>query len=101
MVGRWTGIAIAVLALAACGQPAPKKEKGAENPSRFKGSYAATCRNIAGKGGMLSAECPDTSGIYRPSTIEAAKCIGDIGNQSGFLVCNSQDGVLGGPLVKR
>jgi hypothetical protein len=57
------------------------------------GSFRSTCRNIQTSGSTLSAECADTSGRYRGSSIAFTQCRGDIGNNNGMLSCNGATGV--------
>lgn len=57
------------------------------------GSYQGSCRNVTSLGnGVISAECADSSGRYRSTTIQASACQGDIGNQNGMLACNGAVG---------
>jgi len=57
------------------------------------GSYQQSCRNISSLGnGVISAECADSSGRYRSTTLQASACQGDIGNSNGILACNGAVG---------
>jgi hypothetical protein len=52
------------------------------------GSFQGSCRNVKSSNGMLTAECADTGGNYRFSSIPYTQCRGDIGNNNGMLVCS-------------
>jgi hypothetical protein len=52
------------------------------------GSFSQSCRNVRSSNGMLTADCADSGGRFRTSTLPFAKCHGDIGNNNGMLVCN-------------
>ena len=80
--------AMAIFAATGCG----KHKKAAiqsGSPLAYAGSYAQSCRNIAGlDGGFISAECADAKGQFQTSYLQASACKGDIGNNSGVLTCN-------------
>jgi hypothetical protein len=74
------GLAVALSALAAM---------PAEARVGPPGSYRATCRNIHMDGGSLVATCRRMNGRWVPSALPAVRrCVGDIGNDNGRLVCN-------------
>jgi hypothetical protein len=55
-----------------------------------KGSYLETCQNVrdtGGRNGEVSAECRDSKGRYRYSSLRYRECQGDIANVSGQLTC--------------
>jgi hypothetical protein len=53
------------------------------------GSYMQSCRDIRDAGrGQMSAQCRDTRGRYRFTTLNYSGCVGDIGNNDGQLICN-------------
>ena len=60
------------------------------------GSYQQTCRNVQVSGGTISAECADTSGRYRSTSMAYTPCRGDISNNNGALSCNGVNGSVGG-----
>jgi hypothetical protein len=51
------------------------------------GSYQRSCRTYNSVNGVLTAECMDTQGRYRSSTLTTGQCRGDISNQNGMLAC--------------
>lgn len=75
---------------AACG-PAPKSAPAAEAGPKpdFAGSYAASCRDVVTlANGYITAACANGAGDWTQTTLKAAACQGDIGNNAGTLVCN-------------
>lgn len=53
------------------------------------GSYQQSCNAIRDDGrGQLSAQCRDTRGRYRFSSIDYRSCQSEIGNDNGQLFCN-------------
>jgi len=68
------------------------------------GSYRESCRDIWIRGSTLNAVCRTVRGGERPTALNIARCVGDIGNNNGHLVCNGgqpvpprQDGGAGYP----
>ncbi len=85
-------LAAAALATMAGGVAMP----GAADAAPPRGSYRDSCRSVRERGNVLSAECRDTRGRYRDTTLRYRDCVGDIGNNNGQLVCNRRPGG-GGP----
>jgi hypothetical protein len=53
------------------------------------GSYTQSCTGVRDDGrGRMSAQCRDTRGRYRSTTLDYSGCRGDIGNNNGQLICN-------------
>lgn len=80
---------IAALALLAGGgqERAPSQDGGAQRVAP-RGSYADSCSGSYVNQGRLYADCQDTRGNVRGSSIELARCSSsDIGNDNGLLVC--------------
>ena len=65
----------------------------ADRGRRVTGSFEQSCRNIQTSGGTLTADCADSSGRIRHSTMDLGRCRGDIANNDGRLICN--DGFSG------
>lgn len=60
----------------------------AQNRGAPRGSYQATCSGAYVNQGRLYADCRDTRGRMRETSIELARCSSsDIGNDNGLLVC--------------
>lgn len=58
-----------------------------------RGSYAQSCSGAYVNQGRLYADCRDTRGQVRSTSIELARCSSsDIGNDNGRLVCNNVRG---------
>lgn len=58
------------------------------------GSYSQSCSQISFDNGRLTAQCQDTRGGTRRSTLDAAQCgRTDIANDNGILVCGATRGV--------
>lgn len=53
------------------------------------GSYTNSCRNASERGGTLYAECRDSSGRYRSTSLSLRGCSGDIANSGGNLYCSN------------
>lgn len=51
------------------------------------GSYQSSCRNIEIDGNVLHAECQDTRGKWRDSSLDVKGCHGDVNNIDGRLTC--------------
>jgi hypothetical protein len=66
------------------GQPAP----AATAAGQPTGSFQQSCRNVQVQGGAVSAECLDTQGRYRMSSIPYGGCRDGISNNNGVLFCN-------------
>lgn len=60
------------------------------------GSYLDSCRDVREDGPrrdpQLSAQCRDTRGRFRPTSLRYRGCRGDIGNEDGRLVCDGRSG---------
>ena len=53
------------------------------------GSYLRSCRDVAMRGGSLVAVCRRIDRRWQPTRLDAVRrCVGDIGNDNGTLVCN-------------
>lgn len=58
-----------------------------------RGSYQASCSGAYVNQGRLYADCRDTRGRVRETSIELARCSSsDIGNDDGLLVCHGHRG---------
>jgi len=58
-----------------------------------RGSYAQSCTGSYVNQGRLYADCRDTRGRMRETSIELARCSSsDIGNDNGLLVCQGHRG---------
>ncbi len=58
-----------------------------------RGSYAQSCNGAYVNQGRLYADCRDTRGNYRSSSIDLGACSSsDIGNDNGLLVCHNVRG---------
>jgi hypothetical protein len=55
------------------------------------GSYLNSCRYAEERGGVLYAECRDSSGRYRSTSMSLRGCRGDIANNGGRLYCRDGD----------
>jgi hypothetical protein len=54
-----------------------------------RGSYLRSCTHIETYGDRLSADCRRTDGSWARTAIrDVDRCVGDIGNMDGQLVCN-------------
>ncbi len=74
--------ALALVLLALAGAPA--EARGAP-----PGSYLDSCRQIRVQGGALVAMCRKRSGRWVPTSLpNVRRCVGDIGNANGRLVCH-------------
>ena len=87
-------MATASLSLLASGVGLP----GPALAQQASGSFQGSCRNVQTGGGVLTAECADSNGQYRVSSIPFSQCRGDIGNNNGMLVCNGAT-ATGGSIV--
>jgi hypothetical protein len=77
------GAAISFAGLVSAPQTAEAQARGAP-----RGSYAESCSGSYVNQGRLYADCRDTRGNVRSSSIELARCSSsDIGNDNGLLVC--------------
>ena len=52
------------------------------------GTYQRSCWDIRMQGSMLSAVCRTARGREQQTALNVARCIGDIGNNNGNLVCS-------------
>jgi hypothetical protein len=52
------------------------------------GSYQESCGDIRMQGSTLTAMCRTVDGRGRPTALNIARCVGDIGNNNGRLVCS-------------
>lgn len=90
-------MSFAVPALAALAVLVPAQEYAPpqDGPQRGapRGSYAQTCTGSYVNQGRLYADCRDTRGRMRSTSIELARCSSsDIGNDDGLLVCQGVRG---------
>lgn len=77
------GAVLAGAGFAAAPQTAEAQQRGAP-----RGSYAESCSGAYVNQGRLYADCRDTRGRTRSTSIELAPCSSsDIGNDNGLLVC--------------
>lgn len=84
--------AAAVLAIAA-GMMAVPQTADAQARGAPRGSYQQSCSGAYVNQGRLYADCRDTRGGVRESSIQLNRCSNsDIGNQNGLLVCDGQRG---------
>lgn len=80
--------ALAMVGAASIPQSAEAQSRGAP-----RGSYAQTCNGAYVNQGRLYADCRDTRGNYRSSSIELNACSSsDIANDNGLLVCHNVRG---------
>ena len=83
---------LAALAVFAGGE----QSRGGQNDNQRvapRGSYAQSCSGSYVNQGRLYADCRDTRGSVRGSSIELNRCSSsDIGNDNGLLVCNNVRG---------
>jgi hypothetical protein len=64
------------------------------------GSYLRSCTDVRMRGDALVAMCRQPGGRMRRTVLQdVRRCIGDIGNQDGTLVCNQGAGP--GPRQRR
>jgi hypothetical protein len=62
------------------------------------GSYLRSCTDIRMRGDTLLAVCRRADGRMQRSVLaDVNRCVGDIGNQDGELVCNRARGARGAP----
>jgi hypothetical protein len=82
------GATLAVIGAASAPQSAEAQSRVAP-----RGSYAETCNGAYVNQGRLYADCRDTRGNYRGSSIDLNACSSsDIGNDNGLLVCHNVRG---------
>jgi hypothetical protein len=82
------GATLAMVGMASVPQSAEAQSRGAP-----RGSYAQTCNGAYVNQGRLYADCRDTRGNYRSSSIDLGACSSsDIGNDNGLLVCHNVRG---------
>jgi CVNH domain len=74
ILGLFAAAALLGLACSAAAQP--------------PGSYRESCRDIRMRGSTLSAVCRTVRGREQPTALNISRCVGDIGNSNGNLVCN-------------
>ena len=87
-----TAAAAALAILAPTQEYAPQQDDG---PQRIapRGSYAQSCSGSYVNQGRLYADCRDTRGNVRGSSIELTRCSSsDIGNDNGLLICHDVRG---------
>lgn len=78
----------AAAAMMASGQPPAPAAPQAQSRVAPRGSYAQSCSGSYVNQGRLYADCRDTRGNIRGTSIELARCSSsDIGNDNGLLVC--------------
>ena len=62
------------------------------------GSYQQSCRDFRMQGSTLSAVCRRPHGRGEQlTTLNVARCVGDIGNNNGHLICNGGQPATPGP----
>lgn len=84
------GATFAVGGFAAVPYSAEAQSRGAP-----RGSYAQTCNGAYVNQERLYADCRDTRGNYRSSSIDLGACSSsDIGNDNGLLVCQGVRGTF-------
>jgi hypothetical protein len=86
---------VPVLAALAVLAPAQEFAPSQDGPQRGapRGSYAQSCTGSYVNQGRLYADCRDTRGRVRSTSIELARCSSsDIGNDDGLLVCQGVRG---------
>jgi hypothetical protein len=82
------GATLAMVGMASVPQSAEAQSRGAP-----RGSYAQTCSGAYVNQGRLYADCRDTRGNSRSSSIDLNACSSsDIGNDNGLLVCHNVRG---------
>jgi hypothetical protein len=80
-------------ALATVGFVSAPQSAEAQSRAAPRGSYAQSCSGAYVNQGRLYADCRDTGGNTRPTSIELAPCSSsDIGNDNGLLVCQGVRG---------
>ena len=73
--------------------PSGSAEAQAQARGAPRGSYAQSCTGSYVNQGRLYADCRDTRGRMRETSIELARCSSsDIGNDNGLLVCYNHRG---------
>ena len=83
---------IAAMAMLAGGQERAPSMDGAQRVAP-RGSFADSCTGAYVNQGRLYADCRDTRGNMRGTSIELARCSSsDIGNDNGLLVCYNHRG---------
>ena len=81
-----------VAGMASAPQSAEAQQRGAP-----RGSYAQSCTGSYVNQGRLYADCRDTRGQIRETSIELNRCSSeDIGNNNGLLVCGGHRGQFEG-----
>lgn len=85
------GTAMALAGLMALAPQDAQAQQGRNNNAP-RGSYAQTCGNVAVNQGRLFAVCETMRGTQRASSIEVSRCVGDIANDDGLLVCHGVRG---------
>lgn len=88
----FTASALAAMAILA---PAQEYARPQDGPQRGapRGSYAQTCTGSYVNQGRLYADCRDSRGRIRSTSIELARCSSsDIANDDGLLVCQGVRG---------
>jgi len=79
--------------LAAGGLAAVPQSAEAQSRAAPRGSYSQSCSGAYVNQGRLYADCRDTRGNTRPTSIELSPCSSsDIGNDNGLLVCHGVRG---------
>lgn len=82
------GATLALVGAASVPQTADAQSRGAP-----RGSYAQTCNGAYVNQGRLYADCEDTRGRFRSTSIELARCSStDIANDDGLLICGGVRG---------
>lgn len=86
-----TAAALAASALTFAAVASPADAQSRRTP---QGSYTQSCTQISHDSGRLTAQCQDTRGGTRRSTLESARCgRNDIANDDGILICGADRGV--------
>ncbi len=74
-------LAAVLLAGAVCVQPAHAQRAP-------QGSYLNSCSHIGMDGDRLFANCRRIDGSWERTALDVDRCVGDISNQNGRLMCN-------------
>jgi CVNH domain len=78
MLGAFTAVLLAraIYAQPAHAQPIPQ------------GSYINSCRHVGMEGNRLLADCRRMDGGWQRTVLDVDRCVGDISNYNGRLICN-------------
>lgn len=90
MIAAVSGFAMLAGSAAILATPAEAQQRGAP-----RGSYARTCTEAYVNQGRLYADCRDTAGRMRSTSIEVNRCGNyDLSNRDGLLVCGPHRGTF-------